>query len=283
MAKRTLSEWAIDIGYTDAEPSKIVTCCVYGATGVGKTRFAGTFPNPFFIDADRGLRTLKDFHHPYYSLSKGQKVFSQIMVILGDLSKKAPPFDKLDIKTIVIDSLTELANFLLVESMKYPTSDKEISRQIEDEKPVWDDYAKLSGRMDTIVKKCRDLGLNFVATAGRKLDKDETTGEMLGLPNIVGGYRDIVGHQFDEYFYLEPKTKDGVTEYRAFTAKYKYFEAKSRDGRERIVTNPTYEKLYGKEEEKKKCNNIPHNTEKDSEKSGTKRVPTKTNPEKPRR
>ncbi len=241
----SLTDWAQDIGWTDEKPSQVVSVCVYGPTGVGKTHFAGTFPKPFFIDTDRGLRTLKNFHHPYFSIKKGTKAYQQIMSILTALAEKSAPFDKMEVETIVIDSLTELANFLLAESMRFPASPKEESRRIEDEKPQWDDYSKLASRLDTIVKRCKDLGLNFVATAGRKIDKDEMTGEFLGLPNIVGGYRDIVGHQFDEYFYLESTVKDDQTVYRAFTSKYKYYEAKSRDGRPRIILDPSYATLYG--------------------------------------
>jgi hypothetical protein len=246
MAKaRLLSDWAADIGYTDKEPSSIVSVCVYGPTGVGKTHFAGTFPDPFFIDTDRGLRTLKGKHFPFYAVKKGTKAYKQILAILGDLAERNPPFDTIPVRTIVIDSLTELATYLLAESMRYPDDARKEPRNIEDEKPEWDDYSKLASRLDTIVNRCRDLNLNFVATAGRKIDKDEFTGEFLGLPNITGGFRDIVGHKFDEYFYLESTVKDDATVYKAYTAKHKYYEAKSRDGRPRVIINPSYDTLYG--------------------------------------
>lgn len=242
-----LKEWTEEIGWTDKEANEHIRLLVYGETGVGKTRLAGTFPDPFFLDADRGLRTLKGSHFPFVPLIPGERTFRKTMDVLRSIRDKNAPFDKLSVKTIVLDSLTELAQMLLIESMKYP-SGKGTSRDITLEKPQWDDYSRIGARLDAIMMLCKDLGLHVVATAGAKLDKDEVTGDFVGEPAIVGGYRRVVGHKFDEFFYMEPKKVKGDEIYYAYTKRYKYYAAKSRDDRPGVIENPTFQTLFGGKE-----------------------------------
>jgi len=243
-----LNDWIKNMGYTDEEPASQVRVLVYGEPGAGKTHFAGTFPSPLFIDADRGLRTLKGFHHPYVPLTLGGRTYKEIMEILRAVRDGQEPFDKIPVETIVLDSLTEIASMLVAESMRYPTivgGKSSAVRKPEDEKPQWDDYARIAGRLDSIMLTCRDMGMNVVATAGVKTEKDEVTGGLIGGPNIVGGYRHVIGHKFDEFFYMEPKEEGGKSKYYAYTSKHRYFAAKSRDGRAGRLENPNYKDLYG--------------------------------------
>ena len=243
-----LSDWMNNIGFTDEAPAELVRVLVYGEPGAGKTHFAGTFPDPFFIDADRGLRTLKGFHHPYVPLTLGGRTYREIMDILRALRDKVGFFKELPVQTIVLDSLTEIATMLVNESMRYPTivgGKASAARKPEDEKPQWDDYARIAGRLDSIMLTCRDMGMNVVATAGVKTEKDEVTGGLIGGPLIVGGYRHVIGHKFDEFFYMEPKEEHGKSTYYAYTSKHRYFAAKSRDGRAARIANPNYKDLYG--------------------------------------
>lgn len=244
----SISKWAEQIGYTDEAPAQSVRLLVYGEPGVGKTHFAGTFPAPFFIDADRGLRTLKGFHFPFVPLSLGGRTYREVMEILDAIGNKKPPFDEITVETIVFDSLTELATMLLHESLRYPTVVHGKTSAVRDpvnDKPEFDDYARISGRMDSIMLTCRDIGLHVVATAGVKIEKDDITGGIIAGPNLVGGYRQVVGHKFDEFFYLESKDVSGKITYYAYTTRHRYYAAKSRDGRAGRIENPNYTELYG--------------------------------------
>ena len=95
------------------------------------------------------------------------------------------------------------------------------------------------------MKAAQDLKINVVVTCASKLEKDEVLGTFIGKPNIVGGYRDIVFHDFDEVYFMDTDTTKEGTKYWTFSSKYRYYEAKSRSGQKPKVESATYEKLFG--------------------------------------
>jgi hypothetical protein len=243
-----VQDWANQIAFYNQAAKGKVRLLVYGESGSGKTTLAGTFPNAFFIDTDKGGRTLKDKHIPFLEMHRGEQTFFIIWDLLQRLEKKAAPFDKIPVETLVFDSLTSLADFLLVEAMKFPPAGM-TARDPNKSKPEWDHYALVQSRMKSLMKYAQDLGLNVVATAGVKLERDEILGSFVGKPNIVGSYRDLVAHDFDECYFLdcEEKGLGKPPEYVAHTHKFRYFEAKSRDGVADRIVNPSYDTLWAKE------------------------------------
>ena len=246
-----LTNWASSIGYYNTQAKDHIRLLVYGESGSGKTTLASTFPKPFILDTDKGGRTLKDKEIPFLPLHRGDRVFDICVNVLTKLEKKESPFDSLQVETLVLDSLTALADDFIVEAMKYPSpgmAAKDPARF----KPEWDHYALVQNRMKHIIKYAQDLCLNVVGTAGVKLEKDEILGTFIGRPNIVGGYRDMVAHDFDEVYYLacEEQGQGKPPSYLAYTSRYRYYEAKSRDGLRDKVESPTYLKLYGGSETK---------------------------------
>ena len=93
------------------------------------------------------------------------------------------------------------------------------------------------------MKGAQDIGLNVVATCGVKLERDEIRGTFVGKPNIVGGYRDVVAHDFDEVYYMTVVNAGKKWKYLTYTRKYSYFEAKSRTKLPSELEDITYEKL----------------------------------------
>lgn len=246
-----IRDWIADLGFYDlpavAGRRKVL---VYGESGAGKTHLLGTFPDPFVIDSDGGGLTLAALHIPFVPIKRGEKCFERVMDILRCLQRREPPFDNpnLPVQTIGFDSLTAMADCFLVEAMLYPGPEK-APRDPTKQKPEWDDYSAVQARMKTAIKFAEDLGLHVVATAGVKLERDEVLGTFIGKPNIVGSYRDVVAHDFDEEYYLEAVTAQGKTTYKLYTSKVKYYEAKSR-AKVKSCDDPTYLTLYPKPKEK---------------------------------
>ena len=92
----------------------------------------------------------------------------------------------------MIVGITALADFLLVDILKYPKVNGKTSRDITKVKPEWDDYSVLGNELRAIMKYLQDMGINIVATCGVKLEKDEIRGTFIGQPNIVGGFRNVI-------------------------------------------------------------------------------------------
>lgn len=261
----TNAAWYSDLMYTDDISVQYKRALVYGAMGSGKTRFALTWPDPFVIDVDNGLLTGRKLHVPYKKISPPKdrrdrkKVFQLVIDILSDAKDRTGPFAPggplADRKTIVLDGYTALADSLMKEILLSDGLD------FLNDKPQYDHWNFLAARLDNITKLAQEVPFNFVATCGTKTEKDEQSGSWLGLPDIIGGYRNDIGYQYDEVYYFETRRarQNDVTQpgkdltYEAHTAKFRIFDAKSRlDIPNSTIQNPTYDLLLTFDAKEKK-------------------------------
>lgn len=245
------TDWIQRVGYYDEQPVEKRRILLYGSTGVGKTRFAASAPSPFFIDTDKGGRTLQRLHVPFVPINDSDRASYVIRDMLEALRTDKEPFDKLKVETIVFDSLTTLAEMLLYESMRYPSGGNP-RRDPLMEKPVWDDYNAVKTRINDLIRRCKDMDKNVIAIAGDQIERDEQRGTYVGKPALVGSYRNLIGYDFDEVYYMAKEGKGGKTSYKLFTSKYLYFDGKSREAEsnkdiKEEYTDPTYEKIFGPE------------------------------------
>jgi hypothetical protein len=241
MAK--VSSWIEEIGYYNQQKDDKRRLIIYGPTGAGKTQFASTAPKPFFIDSDKGGLTLRNLEVPFVPIKFGEKAYEKVQAILTALVEGKEPFDKIEVETVVFDSFTSLADMLIYESMLFPARGG-IRRDPVEQKPQWDDYNAVKSRLHDIVLRCKDLGLNIIAICGEKLEKDDVLGTFIGKPNLVGSYRDTIGYNFDEVYYLHAEGQKDKRKYYLETQKYRYYEAKSRWGLAERYENATFDKLY---------------------------------------
>jgi hypothetical protein len=239
----SLKDWASNIEYTNSVGDDKVRALVYGRAGVGKTVFSSTFPSPFIIDADKGLRSVREKEIPHVAVNRGERVFAVTMDILRSLRKGEGPFGGIEVKTLVIDSITAFADMLLYESMRFPVGNRPV-KDPNNEKAEFDHWGELLNRLQHIVKYCRDMGLHVVATAGERLEKDDVRGSFVGHPDIPGQYRNKIAHEFDEVLYFETKISGKDVKYLCHTTPYLYYEGKSRTGLPPVIENPAFEKMY---------------------------------------
>jgi hypothetical protein len=245
-----LPKWIQKTQYTDEQSGEYIRCLFYGDIGSGKTRAASTFPNPYFINTDKGLRTLKDSRHPFIDLSRDDKIYETIILLLNDIRNGKNGFGPDEplgnIQTIVIDGLTSLGELLLKEAMK---ENRPAIKDLSKEKAQFDDYGMLRQRFWSITTLLQDMKKNVVATCWPMLEKDEETGRLVGRPNIVGSFRETVGGYFDEYYYLVCRPgKQGEPSYiyEAYTKPYQYWQARSRDVMPPVIRDLTYDKIVRK-------------------------------------
>lgn len=222
-----------------------IRALIYGEEGSGKTFFAGTFPEPFFIDTDRGLTTVRRRHPDakILPIERSRGVFAKVMSVLRDAVNKSGPFEKdgplAHIETIVLDGYTALA-----ESLMYEIVEVEGNRRLTQTKPQWDDWNALKARLISITKLTQDIkAFHFVATAWEDITKDDLTGETIGGPQVLGGFSKQIGHYFDEIYYANVRRSQGEYLYEAHTKKFGRYAAKSRIGVPAILKDPNFTAL----------------------------------------
>lgn len=231
---------------------KVLLC---GTNGTGKTYLAAQFPNPFFINVDRGLRTLTKKEIPYVILespSKRDKVTPALQV-LGILRQfrdnEGPIIAELKAigyvpKTIVLDSLTALSSLLEVDWLLNPQG----KPRDQYETLELQDYNLIKRRMESVMRFGRDeLPFHFVATAtldytpnelGRVLESPRATGNKLGqgLPDF-----------FDECYLMEKETnqeKDKNVFFANLLGSSRFKFARTRSGADPVrIKDPSWEKL----------------------------------------
>ena len=244
-----LKEYSKSIGFYDSEVDDKVRIMCYGATGVGKTRVAGTFPKPFFIDTNRGLLTLRQIGVKPLSLpiSRDDHVYKIIKDVLRKIKVKEEPFDKFEIETIVFDDVTDLADFLLTDLMLHP-SPGQPRRDPTTTRPEWNDYGILRNQLKELMITARELPLNMVGIAGLKTEAGEVGSSQWGKPLIIGSYRDHIGYCFDDYIHMTTEGSGDKLKYVTYTASHfqlgVQFEAKSRSGLPAKIENMDYDKLF---------------------------------------
>lgn len=235
----------------------------YALTGGGKTWFMGTMPGmdigeALIIDTDGSLDGLPisaiKGDPLVYSFRKGEvihaermkrvNVFNEIVHIIQCLVDDPLIYGR-PIKTLGIDGVTMLSDFILSECMLNPRIGDKV-REPNSNKATFDEYGALGHRLDTIFTMIDALPCHVCVTAGVTMDKDDTTGIVRGMPDIIGSFRQRCGHRFSAVLYLH----DTDGSHKANTCTINRFQAKIRRGYcgPKVITDPTFDKIFSKAE-----------------------------------
>jgi hypothetical protein len=173
---------------------------IYGPPGVGKTVFTcGAGPGTLLVDIEKGKRSLKN--HPELKdvmVLEFVSVF-QLERLIDKIAEGKIPW----LKTLIIDSYTELQKRDLDDVLKYeaslnPSRNKYI--------PTGPDYNANTEHMRQIASTLRNLPINVIATCHVKEEKDESSGRLLVRPNLTAKLAGTMNHTFDTVGYM---TMDG--------------------------------------------------------------------------
>ena len=165
-------------------PPKRLSVLVYSPPGGGKTFFAGTFPNPLFIDCQGGMLTVRN---------KG--VSAVAPEDYNDLIQCTIWENVKDFDTIVLDTATEAAR--LVTEFTTKQSGHELA--------TLPDWMQIIERVRQLLRKLLDLPMHVVVTAEEGFHKDEDTGKMTYGPSLPGKLFGEAGALFDCVFHIRSK------------------------------------------------------------------------------
>lgn len=198
---------------------------VYGVSGIGKTVLAATAPSPLIISAEDGLLSLAEKDIPTTDI-RSLKELVQVYNFICNESH--------DFKTIIIDSISEVAQVLLVE---YAAKERD-KRQA---------YMKMADEVLALVRKFRRLPLNTILNAKQARIIDEFSGKTSFGPKFPGRVlENELPYQLDEVLAMRFHKFEGK-EFRVLqTAPDIQYEAKDRSGKLSKLEKPDLTKLFNK-------------------------------------
>jgi len=179
---------------------------IYGDPGVGKTYLAGTaqdvpsMKNVHFLNIDGGMMTLA---------TRGDITATDIRST-SDLERVLHGFARgeeqyKDIKTVVIDNITEL-HTLTLEELTFREYDKRVKRDkgYTIDQVYLEDYGEASKKVMRLLRGFRDLPINVIYIAHRKQKENSTTKVVTeSAPNLtdkvavaIMGYMDYVWYLY---------------------------------------------------------------------------------------
>lgn len=215
---------------------KVLAC---GPSGTGKTLFAGGFPNPFFIDFDKGMLTLHGTNVDYKTITEWTKVGPLVNELAEDKEHD----------TLVFDSATRMSRLLMLRIQELNKVQGKGQKHLAGlgAPPSVPEYGIWFNNMVELLDDVMAIDKHIIFTAHLDLIKDEDSGELIGIfPLIPTKLRFQIGDYFDEVyrFYVDREGQKVI--YRMTTVqdrKHLYPKSRLKGVLPEIMDNPTYQKI----------------------------------------
>lgn len=206
-----------------------VKVLVYGQAGMGKTVLVSTAPAPFLISAESGELSLRNAQIPMVKIT----TVEDLIEIYNWCTQSA---EAKQFETICIDSITEIAEVVLVNAKK----------QVKDVRQA---YGELLDKMEMTIRMFRDIPeKNVYMSAKMEPNKDELTGAIKYGPAMPGAKLGVkLPYYFDEVFRLGiNKTPQGDSYRFLQTQPDLQYEAKDRSGALDAIEMPNLTHVFNK-------------------------------------
>lgn len=186
----------------------VVNMLIYGQSGVGKTRLAGTADDcepmrrVLFLDLEGGTFSLRAAN-PDVDVVRIPNWVS-LVEVLHELKAGRDGYN-----TIVLDSLTEVQKYNLYHVLGMRVEEaKEKEKQADPDIADMRAWQRNSEHMRRLVRAFRDLPKNVIFTALERRDTDQRTGMVRTLPSLSGKLAGEVAAFLDVVVYMYNKEVD---------------------------------------------------------------------------
>ena len=212
---------------------------IYGASGAGKTRFAGTAPKPLFADAEKGMASVtKDAARwPIDSIAD----FGALMKYLEGTPDT--PGNPDGFQTVVIDSINEIQRLLNEYVLEHdPDVGKRPFRGQQMNQGDWGFALNLLE--NRVVRRLKNLPINVImiaTTAGTTSAEGKIEPALYGRNTVsmVTRYADVVG-------YMHTRSREGAESTTDHVIRFHMAHAVSKDRSGKLpaeLVDPTWDKL----------------------------------------
>jgi hypothetical protein len=203
-----------------------VKVCVYGRSGVGKTRLCATAPSPIIASAEKGLLSLRHKQVPTVEITS--------LVDLIDFHSWAQlSAEARHVETLCLDSVTEIAEKVLANALT----------QVKDPRQA---YGELYTQTIKMIKDFRDLerfNVYFVALQSMGSDAGGLIGPLMPGKQLTAKFPSL----FDELFRMDVGALADGTPYEFLATRPDYqYDAKDRSGALDAVEEPNLTKIINK-------------------------------------
>lgn len=186
-----------------------------GPPKAAKTSLALSFPKPYVLDCDNNLagpirRMPKDFQFSYDSpneIKEEHERWKACCQFLKDAC--ASP----DVDTIIIDSLSTIASYLITAILHDAGTDA-LKLRIAGEPAMQQSYwTPFRNRLAQLIMACRNSGKFFIVTCHEALVTNDEGAVIAYRPLIPGQLRDNLAGFFSDCWRCEAKDKANKAEY----------------------------------------------------------------------
>jgi adenosyl cobinamide kinase/adenosyl cobinamide phosphate guanylyltransferase len=228
-----------------------------GEAGTGKTVFASTFPNAYFVDLDDGMLSVRGKDVNYISISQYETNDPDFDEIIKDLPKpkggkrhqELSTFEKAQVVIEHWANNLKAGDTLVIDSLTF-YSQAAFDYIIETEKPK--DNRMAYGAAQKLISATLDLirtrPCNIILIAHKKIKTDENGNVVEITPQTVGNaLANILPSHFDEVWRMEVELKKkGGEDHKTYvmhTCPTRKEKGKSRLRLPDRIEEPSYEKI----------------------------------------